>query len=457
MIHKHYSQRVVVILCAAIAAVGGLLFGFDTGVISGALIFIKEDFALTTLAQEMVVSAVLLGALLGAVLSGRVTDFFGRRRILLWAAVAFIVGTLLSALTPHVTGLVLGRLIVGIAIGISSFAAPLYISEIAPVESRGALVILNTIAVTGGIVVAYLVDYAFVDMEAWRWMFGVGVIPAILFGLGVLLLPDSPRWLMQQARHDEAQEVLESLREKADAAQEFRSIKAMLAREEGGWRDLLKPLLRPVLIVGIGLAVIQQISGINTILYYAPEIFKRAGFAGNSALLLATLGMGVVNFAMTFVAMWLVDKVGRRRLLLVGLAMMTVSLAVVAYVFNTGMESSLLKWTALSSLVAYVAFYAVSIGCLFWLIIAEIYPLAVRGLAMSVAAAANWAANLIVAMTFLSLLEALGPGFTFLVYAIAAGASWLFSYFLVPETKGVSLETIEHHLREGRSSRLLGG
>ncbi len=452
------NGRSFIFLVGSIAALAGLLFGYDTGVISGARLFIEKHFHLTTIMVEVVVSAVLLGAVLGAIGSGRLADRYGRRNMMMVAAIAFIIGTLISALTVSVLWLIIGRLIVGIAIGIASYAAPLYLSEVAPKQHRGALVILNTIMVTAGIVMAYIVDLALAPSGSWRWMFAIGIFPAIMLGVGVLFLPDSPRWLAKKGMLDLAKVVLLRIRHgQQQVEQELSEIEKNIQSERSArLRDLWSPMVRPLIILGIGLAIIQQITGINTLFYYAPTIFKLAGFQSITSELLATLGLGLTNFALTIIAMMYVDQAGRRRLLLIGLAVMTVSLFAVAVSFNFVATIAIFKYIAVLSLVIFVASYALSIGCLFWLIISEIYPLNIRGVAMSVGAMSNWIANLIIALTFLTLIQTLGPRNTFILYGIAGILSWVFCYCLVPETKQVSLEQIEVNLRAGKRTRDLG-
>ncbi len=455
-VSKHVSVSPFVVLLAIIAALCGVLFGFDTGVVAGAVLFVKQEFHLSTTMVEIVVSVALLGAFIGAFLSGKLADRFGRRNMMMVTALAFILGALGSALATSITLLLWSRLLVGMAVGLASYLAPLYISEIAPSHRRGTLVILNTITVTGGIVVAYLVDLYFSSTQDWRWMFGMGVFPGILLAFGVLFLPQSPRWLMEKGLLSAARRVLLKIR-KDQAESEFHEIEQTIAEEKKcHWRELFSKKMKGVLWLGCGLAIIQQVTGINTILYYAPSIFKAAGFHGTTSQLLAGLGVGVTNFIMTIVALWLVDKIGRRPLLLVGLAVMALSLAVVALTFAAHLHGLLLQWSAVLSLVLFVAFYALSIGCLFWLIISEIYPLNMRGRAMSVATACNWIANLAVASTFLTLIDTLGPSLTFSIYAMLSAVSFFLCWRFVPETKGVSLENIEHNLHQGRALREIG-
>ena len=444
-----------VYIAALFAALGGLLFGYDTGVISGALIFIKREFGLTTAAEEIVVSGVLLGATIGAIFGGKAADLFGRRRVLLVTAAIFGIGALASAVAPSPTILIISRVVLGLAIGLASTNVPVYLSEVAPPHARGWVVSLFQLAVTVGIVVAYLTDYAFAAIEeGWRWMLGLAVAPALVFGTGMFFLPETPRWLIRGGHHEVAHRVLVRIRGFADVNVEIEEIKASLAQqaESGHWTDLLHRQVRLALVVGLGLAIFQQITGINTVIYYAPKILQTAGFNSASGAILATVGVGVVNVAMTIIAMFLVDRAGRRPLLLVGIAGMIVTLGVLGLSFRYPSEQ--LAWIAVTCLMGYVASFAIGLGPIFWLLIAEIYPLKIRGLAEGTAATFNWASNLIVSLTFLTLVEKLGASSTFFLYALASVLSWLFAYYFVPETKGRTLEQIEafwrarHRVRE---------
>ena len=444
-----------VYIAAFFAALGGLLFGYDTGVISGALIFIKREFGLTTVAEEIVVSGVLFGATIGAIIGGKMADLFGRRRVLLVTAAIFGIGALASAVAPSPLILILSRVVLGAAIGLSSTTVPVYLSEVSPAHVRGWIVSLFQLAITAGIVAAYLTDYAFAGIGGWRWMLGLAVVPALVFGSGMFFLPETPRWLIRGGHHEIAHRVLVQIRGSEDVDLEINEIKNSLAQQiqRGHWTDLLHRHVRPALIVGLGLAVFQQITGINTVIYYAPRILQSAGFASTSGAILATTGVGVVNFAMTIVAMLLVDRVGRRPLLLFGIAGMIVTLAVLGLSFRISNQSANLTWIAVICLMGYVASFAISLGPIFWLLIAEIYPLRIRGLGEGTAATFNWGSNLIVSLTFLTLVEKLGASTTFLLYALASVASWLFAYYLVPETKGRTLEEIEAFWRAGYRSR----
>jgi MFS transporter, SP family, galactose:H+ symporter len=445
-----------VYIAAAISALGGMLFGYDTGVISGAILFISKDFSLTSVQVEVVVSCVLIGALLGAIAGGVLTDRFGRRRVIIVTAILFAAGAIETALAPSLTLLIAGRIIVGAAIGVASFATPLYISEVAPVNIRGRLVSINQVALTSGIVISYLVDYSLVAVQGWRWMFALATVPAIILAMGMFLLPESPRWLVSQNLIDSAQKVLIRIRGNKDVNVELEEIQKSLAVQSGGWRDLFTPLIRPALIVGVGLAILQQITGINTVIYYAPMIFEFTGVKSASASILATVGVGVVNVAMTVVALLLVDRVGRRPLLLIGLTGMIIGLGILGLAFQLPSLSGSLGWIAEISLMLYVGAFAIGLGPVFWLLISEIYPLKIRGVAMSVATSANWGANLFVALTFLTLIQATGRSSTFWIYALVGIVAWLFTWFYVPETKGQSLEDIESHWKAGKHPRAMG-
>ena len=449
------SERFVYVV-TGVSALAGLLFGYDTGVISGAILFVKKQFALSSTLEEVVTSVVLLGAVIGAAAGGTLADRFGRRKTIILAAVIFILGAMGTALAPTVILLVAGRTIVGIGIGIASFSAPLYISEVAPANIRGSLVSLNQLAITVGIVVSYLVDYALSGISGWRWMFGLAAIPATILGVGMFFLPDSARWLVSQGSVDKARAVLERIRATTSVDVELREIKKSEQQQTGEWTELLAPLVRPALIVGIGLAILQQVTGINTVIYYAPTIFQFAGLTSAAVAILATVGVGIMNMLMTLVAIRLVDRVGRRPLLLTGLAGMILSLGVLGLAFLLPNLSSALGWIAAGSLALYVGSFAIGLGPVFWLLISEIYPLKIRGLAMSIASIANWGSNLIVALTFLTLIQVVGRPGTFWLYGLVGVGAWLFAYSMVPETKGRSLEEIEAHWRAGRHPREMG-
>lgn len=449
------SANWMVYAVSVFAALAGLLFGYDTGIISGAILFIKKDFSLSPFQVEMIVSAVLLGALIGSGFSGRLTDLFGRRKVLVFTAITFIIGSLSTALAPSAHWLIIGRIILGIAIGVGSFTAPLYIAEIAPQRIRGMLVSLNQLAITIGIVFSYLVNYYFSAHGRWPWMLGLGVVPAAILLLGTLFLPESPRWMVLKGWEHKARSILQRIRGSEDIHQEFEEIQQTVKMEKGTHRLLLAKWVRPILFISLGLSFFQQVTGINTIIYYAPTILLMAGFKQAGGAILATLGIGVINVLFTVIALPLIDKWGRRPLLLLGLSGMFISLAMMgAAFFFPGFAA--LHWVAVGSMVLYIASFAMSLGPIMWLIISEIFPLNIRGVGASLAISASWGFNMLVALTFLTLIQLMGPSYTFWLYAFLCILGGLFVYFIVPETKGCSLEHIEQNLRLGRPSRELG-
>jgi sugar porter (SP) family MFS transporter len=445
------------IVVALIAALSGILFGYDTGVISGAILFIKDEFQLSPQMNGLVVSAVLLGALLGAAISGRLTDRYGRKNLLIVDAMIFIIGTLGSSLAPNIPTIIMSRIVVGIAIGIASYIAPLYISEISPAKYRGALVSLNQLAITIGILLSYIVDATFAATHAWRWMLALGIVPALALWFGMLFLPYSPRWLMSRGREAEALQALDKINGgNGSSHEQLENIKKSLSQQPGDWRLLFSKSIRPVLLIAAGLALLQQVTGINTLIYYAPTIFQMAGFNSASSAISTTLLIGIAFVLFTLVALPLVDSLGRRFLLFTGLSAMALSLALLSWSFHTQDLSGALKWMTLISMLVFIGGFAISLGPIMWLFIAEIFPLRVRGLGASLATCVNWGSNWLVAITFLTLIELLGPSGTFLIYFIVSLFALVFVYFWVPETKGCSLENIEANLHAGKPMRQLG-
>lgn len=445
-------------MIASVAALGGLLFGYDTGVISGALLFIRNVMSLSPTMQGIVVAIVLAGAAIGAAAAGSLSDKVGRRRVIMGAALLFIVGAGLSAVASDLSPLLVGRFLVGLAIGVASMLTPLYLAEIAPARDRGAVVSLNQLCITVGILVSYLVGFALAGADdGWRWMLGIGALPGVILWVGMLFLPESPRWLAGHGRSTEAAAVLKNLRGGADVSAELTALRTDIAREGrqlANWSELLSPRLRRPLIIGIGLAMFQQITGINTVIYFAPEIFQSAGLSSAATSILATAGVGAVNVIMTIVSIRLIDRLGRRQLLNWSLSGMALTLLVLSGAFLVG-ASGALAWIALASVAAFVGFFAIGLGPVFWLLIAEIYPLALRGRAMSLATIANWGFNLVVSATFLDLVGVAGSAGAFLVYAILSLVALAFIIAVVPETKGHSLEDIELDMERGTNRRVL--
>lgn len=437
------------------AALTGLLFGYDTGIISGAILFIKKDFLLTSFQQEKIVSAVLFGALFGSACSGKLTDRFGRRKILFFTAFTFIIGSLFTAFAPSVQCLIVGRIILGVGIGVGSFTAPIYIAEIAPRQIRGMLVSLNQLAITLGIVFSYLVSYYFSAQGSWSWMLGLGVVPGSILLISTLFLPESPRWMILKGREVKARVVLQRIRGNENINKELEEIKNTVEIEKGARRLLFTKWVRPILFITIGLSCFQQVTGINTIIYYGPTIFQMTGLQQEGGAILATLVIGIVNVLFTIIALALIDKWGRRPLLILGLSTMFISLAALGIAFCfPGL--AVLQWVAVGSMIIYIASFAVSLGPITWLIISEIFPLKVRGFGASLAISAGWGFNMLVSLTFLTLIELMGPSNTFWLYAFLCILGGFFVYYVVPETKGCSLEQIEQNLSLGRPCRELG-
>lgn len=443
-----------VIVISALAALNGLLFGFDTGVISGALLYMSETFPqleANAFLQGTVVSGAMVGAIVGAAFGGRLADRIGRRRLILLGAVLFFVGSFIMAVAPTVEILILGRLLDGIGIGFASVVGPLYISEMAPAKIRGSLVTLNNVAITGGILVSYITNQLIASMAfdaglSWRIMLGLGMLPAVVLFGGIIFMPESPRWLVEKDREQEARSILSRVRNGTNIDAEMKDIMQMSKREQGSFRDLLQPWLRPVLIVGLGLAMLQQVSGINAVVYYAPTILESSGYS-DIASLFGTIGIGSINVLLTVAALFLVDRVGRRPLLLFGLVGMCISVTVLAGAYMVPSMGGIIGPITVVSLMLFVGFHAVSLGSVVWLVISEIFPLNVRGAAMGVTTLVLWFSNFLVAQFFPSLFE-IGPTVAFGVFAGIAAAGFVFVYALVPETKGRTLEEIEADLRE---------
>lgn len=441
-------------LIAIVAGLGGLLFGYDTGVISGALLFIRKAFHLDPAMQGVVVAIALGAAAVGAALAGTLSDAFGRRVVLLVTAAIFILGALVSAVAPGTDILLAGRVLIGGAIGVASMLTPLYLSEISPPEKRGAIVTINQFYITLGIVISYLVGYALSHGgNGWRWMLGLGAVPGIVLLAGMLYLPESPRWLAGKGNNEAARSALVFLRGHGDVSGELNDLRHDIVskgRKVAPWSELLRKHLRRPLIVGIGLAIFQQITGINTVIYFAPTIFQNAGLPSASVSILATAGIGVVNVVMTLVAMRLLDIAGRRKLLFWGLAGMLVTLLILSAGFMIGLHGGL-TYVTVFSIAAYVGFFAIGLGPVFWLLISEIFPLSIRGRGMSFATIANWLFNMLVSLTFLDMVHGIGRGPTFLIYAGMTLITIVFTWFLVPETRGRSLEEIETELGGGEN------
>jgi SP family galactose:H+ symporter-like MFS transporter len=431
------------LLVASIAALGGLLFGYDTGVISGAILFISKQFSLDNHRQAFTISIVLLGCIVASAVAGAIADRIGRRWTLFGAGVIFLAGALVSAQAANEAVLLGGRFIVGLGIGLSSVVAPLYISEVAPAQTRGALVSLYQFAITIGILAAYLIDYALSAGGQWRWMLSLAVVPSLILIGGMIKMPESPRYLFKEADHLRAKEELDRIYDDpVESQREADSIAQSLSVKSAGLRALFSPGIRLALFIGVSLAVLQQITGINTVIYYGPRIFQMAGIGSASGSILAQSWVGTVNCLMTLIAIFFVDRVGRKPLLYLGLSGMFAALATMAIAFSQPHLSGALAAITLTSMMVYVGCFAFSLGPIVWLLISEIFPLPVRGLGMSISTLANWVGNFLVSQFFLTMVDRLGSSTTFWIYAVLCIVTIVFVRTLGPETKQELLEQV---------------
>lgn len=440
-------------------ALGGLLFGYDTGVISGALLFIPNAFKLTPFVKGAVVAGLLLGAMVGAAFAGRMSDRMGRRRLIIIAAVVFTGGALLAAFAPTVAVLIAARFIIGLAVGSAALVVPLYLAEIAPTEIRGKIASLNQLMIVCGILTAFIVNAALASSENWRLMLGLAAIPSVVLLVGMLFMPETPRFLVHAGEADTAHDVLEDLPGDEPPSERIEEIREVEQHEEtaGGLTGLLKAKwVRPALLVAIGLAVFQQFVGINTIIYYAPTTLTNVGFAKTSAIY-ANLIIGVINVGMTIFAIRMIDRWGRKPLLFAGvtgmvasLLVLGISLSVLPTPHHPGDPAAIITLVCLAT---FIASFAATWGPVVWVMLPEVLPLSVRGTAMGVAVFGNWGANFLVSQTFPPLVSGLGPGPVFLGYAGLGILAAVFVKLFVAETKGRSLEEIEADLQRAAGRR----
>ncbi len=441
---------------AIVASLGGLLSGFDTGVISGALLFINQTWDLSDYTQGFLVSSVLIGAVIGAGTNGILADMFGRKKIIIATAIIFIIGSILCALAPNIYVLILSRILVGLAVGIVNFIVPLYLSEVAPKQMRGTLVSLYQWAITAGILFSYVINGAFASaVYNWRWMLFAGVFPGIVLLVGMSFLGDTPRWLVSKNRDEEAKKIYRKIEPSENADVAVAEIKETLKTEGGSDKKIrFKKWMIMPFVVGIGIMFAQICTGINTIIYYAPTIFKIAGFDSNANAIYATAGIGLINFLMTIIAIFFTDKLGRKPLLYVGLTGVMLSLLGLGCAFHfASILGASLKWVAVGSLAFYIICFAFSLGPVGWIIVSEVFPLKIRGLAMSLCTVANFAFNFFVVGSFPVLINRVGGAYTFWMFAFVSLLCIIFVYFFVPETKGISLEQIESNWIKGVKPR----
>ncbi|MFC0336426.1 MFS transporter, SP family, galactose:H+ symporter [Kushneria avicenniae] len=447
-------------LSCGLAALAGLLFGMDIGVISGALPFIVNEFHVSTLMEGWIVSSMMVGAALGALGAGAISQRFGRKKALLYSSLLFFVGALVAvaATSPHI--LVVARILLGLAVGVASFTAPLYLSEVAPERIRGTTISFYQLMVTIGILAAFMSNLAFSYIESWRWMFGVLMIPAAMLFIGVLMVPNSPRWLASRDRFEEAREVLNKLRSsKTEIDYEMGEIEESInAEQKSRGFQMFKenPNFRRSVMLGICLQLVQQFTGMNAIMYFAPQIFQMSGFEGTAAQLWSTVATGLVNVLATFIAIGFVDRLGRKPILYAGFTVMAASMAVLASILVIGPTTTLLQYTGMASLLIFVAGFAMSAGPLIWTLCAEIQPLNGRDFGLSCSTVANWVGNFAIGQFFPVMIAAIGGAMTFGILSVLNVVFIIFTLLLIPETKGISLEKIEKNLMSGKPLKNIG-
>ena len=454
------SNRRFLTKLTVIATLGGLLFGYDTGVISGALLYMKDDLHLSAFGEATVVSALLFpGAAFGALFGGRVADRLGRKRTLLLCGLVFLVGAVGCALAPNVAIMVIARIILGLGVGAAAVTCPLYLAEMAPAERRGRMVTINELMIVTGQMLAFamnaLLDHIVTDPHVWRVMLAVAAVPAVALLLGMLALPDSPRWYALKGRLDESRNVLGRSRTPDEADAEYATIVDHITHMRGGRAPLSVvrdvPWIRRIVLIGCGLAIIQQATGINTVNYYAPTILEQSGL-GVSAALIATIAVGVTSVVTTIIGIILLGYIGRRTMLLIGFSGVAITQAALALAFLLPQTTSR-SYIILACMVAFVAFVQMFIGTCVWLLLSEIFPLSVRGFAMGIAVFVLWCTNALISFLFPVLNSALGSTGTFGLFVLVNLASLAFVYRSVPETKGITLEGLEEHLEAHHDSR----
>jgi sugar porter (SP) family MFS transporter len=424
-----------------IATMGGLMFGFDIAIISGAVPFIQPYFGWNELQLGWGVSSLLVGAIIGAFGSGILSDIFGRKKVLIFVALFFAVSCSFTALASSSFIFISARLFGGLAVGAASVLSPMYVAEVAPPKNRGMLVSVYQLAIVLGILCSYTINYGLHNIDNnWRWMFATGIIPSVLFFVGLFFIPESPRWLYKAGRQIDSLKVLKRIGGESLAKVEIQQIAESLQGNSGAVSsgELFKPSVRKVMIIGFFLAVFVQISGINTVIDYAPKILLAAGVEINNALLQTSL-VGFINFIFTFVAILFIDKLGRRSLYLIGSMGMVITLIMLAISFYLKMEGIF----TLICILMFIAFFASCIGPVFWTLLSEIFPNKIRGKALAFASFTQWIFNFLVVLLFPHFLASLGGAKTFLFLAVMSFLQWLFTYLYVPETKGKSLEEIE--------------
>ena len=452
------GANAIVTKVSLIAALAGLLFGLDIAYVNGSLALIVKDFNLTVPQSEKIAGVLLFGAAIGAVFSGWFSRRFGRKKVLLLASLIFALFTFLGVFAPTYTVLLIARFIIGLAVGIASFVAPLYLSEIAPYKIRGRLIAMYQLMITIGILAMFLSNAALIHFGSWRLMMSVIAIPALVMFIGALFLPESPRWLVLVGKPEESEKVLRKIRtSEEEVAFELNEIKETVKIKSSGWALLSKPFFRKVLILGILLQALQQFSGMNAFMYYSGQVFKAAGLS-NPAV--ATIIVGLVNVLTTLIAIKYVDKLGRKPILYFGLTILVVSCAVVGYLFKIrppGTEmTSVEQWLTLIFSLLFIFGFAVSLGPIVWILCSEIFPLKGRDFGITVTTTTNWISNTIIGSFTLTWFQHLGVGGTFWMFGLFSLVGFLIVGFITPETKDITLEELEKNLEKGVPLRKLG-
>ncbi|MFB3828240.1 MAG: sugar porter family MFS transporter [Bryobacteraceae bacterium] len=442
-IMEQRGSALYVALASVVAATSGLLFGFDIAVINGAIIFLRQQFGLSEVQTEIAASSLLIGCVFGAAFGGSLSDRFGRRTMLMVSAVLFALSSFGAALPRNMIEFMAARFAGGLAIGAASVLAPLYIAEVAPARNRGRLVSLNQMAIVTGILLAYLVNWglSFLGPESWRWMFATAAVPSVAFLAALFFVPESPRWLTEAGREEEAYTVLARVNGSAAAGRELGEIKAAIAEETGTFSELFQPGLRRATVIAVALAILQQITGINTVLFYGAVIFKeQVGNQSDAAAIGANVIVGLVNFLATIVALWVIDRLGRRPLLMFSSGVMALCQVALGAAFLLQPPPAML---VLGIMLLTAASFAVGLGPGVWVVLSEIFPTRVRGRAMSMATVSLWIACVALTVTFLSLAKAVTPTGAFWLYGSMCVVTFFVVWRATPETKGRTLEEIE--------------
>ncbi|MFD2215493.1 sugar porter family MFS transporter [Metabacillus endolithicus] len=452
---KQVNQTSFLRTIVLVATFGGLLFGYDTGVINGALPYMSEALGLNSFTEGLVASSLLFGAALGAVFGGRLSDYYGRGQNILYLAILFFVAALGCTLAPNVTVMIIFRFLLGLAVGGASVTVPTFLAEMSPADSRGRIVTKNELMIVSGQLLAFVFNAILGNtmednIHVWRYMLAISSLPAIFLFFGMLKVPESPRWLVSKGKHDDALRILRLIRDEQQAKAELSQIKDAIAAEsnleKASVKDMSVPWMRRIVFIGIGVAVVSQVTGVNSIMYYGTEILRDAGFQ-TSAALIGNTANGVISVLATLVGIWLLDKVGRRPMMLTGLFGTTTALLLIGILSFTLEGSATLPYVMLTLTVTFLAFMQGAIGPVLWVTLSEIFPLRLRGFGMGISVFFLWITNFFIGLSFPIMLENVGLSGTFLAFATVGIVSLIFIFKYLPETKGRSLEEIEEFFR----------